>query len=49
MENSGMYQTRRSIRRFTEQPIPDEVLNELLDAVRWASSGQILNAGSSGS
>ncbi|MDI9480087.1 MAG: nitroreductase family protein [Syntrophomonadaceae bacterium] len=38
METRECIKTRRSIRRFTEQPIPDEVLNELLDAVRWAPS-----------
>ncbi len=30
--------SRRSIRRFTNQPIPDKVLVELLEAVRWAPS-----------
>ena len=38
METRECIKTRRSIRRFTEQPIPDEVLNELLEAVRWAPS-----------
>lgn len=38
METIQCIKTRRSIRRFTEQPVPDEVLKELLEAVRWAPS-----------
>ncbi|QGT98707.1 Nitroreductase [Candidatus Syntrophocurvum alkaliphilum] len=30
--------TRRSIRRFTDQPIPDDVLTQLLEAIRWSPS-----------
>jgi nitroreductase len=31
--------TRRSIRRFLDKPVPLEVLDELLEAARWAPSG----------
>jgi len=31
--------TRRSIRRFTEQPLEKAVLTQLLEAARWAPSG----------
>jgi nitroreductase len=31
--------SRRSIRKFTETPIPAEVLTSLLEAARWAPSG----------
>jgi nitroreductase len=30
--------TRRSVRRFKPDPIPDEVMGEVLDAARWAPS-----------
>jgi nitroreductase len=30
---------RRSIRRFTDQPLPKEALEKLLEAARWAPSG----------
>jgi nitroreductase len=30
--------TRRSIRRFQEKDVPDETLNRLLEAARWAPS-----------
>jgi nitroreductase len=30
---------RRSIRRFTDQPLPKEALDELLEAARWAPCG----------
>ncbi|SHH24800.1 Nitroreductase [Thermosyntropha lipolytica DSM 11003] len=38
METRECIKTRRSIRRFTDQPISDEVLIELLEAIRWAPS-----------
>lgn len=38
METRDCIKTRRSIRRFTDQPVSDEVLVELLEAVRWAPS-----------
>jgi nitroreductase len=31
-------QTRRSIRRYQEKAIPDEILNRVLEAARWAPS-----------
>ena len=31
--------TRRSVRRYTSEPIPDEVLEELIDCARLAPSG----------
>ena len=30
---------RRSVRRFAQRPIPDELLTEILEAGRWAPSG----------
>jgi len=30
---------RRSVRRFAQRPIPDEMLNDILEAGRWAPSG----------
>jgi len=32
--------SRKSIRRYTEAPIPDEVLEKILEAARWAPSGE---------
>lgn len=32
--------SRRSIRRFTDAPVPDEVVNKLIEAARWAPSGE---------
>ncbi|GAH87037.1 unnamed protein product, partial [marine sediment metagenome] len=31
--------TRRSIRKYTKQPVSDEVLKELLEAAMYAPSG----------
>ena len=31
-------QSRRSIRRYQEKAVPDEILNKLLEAARWAPS-----------
>ncbi|GAI04209.1 unnamed protein product, partial [marine sediment metagenome] len=31
--------TRRSIRKYTKQPVSDEVLRELLEAAMYAPSG----------
>jgi nitroreductase len=31
--------TRRSVRRFTDQPVPREMIETLLEAARWAPSG----------
>ena len=30
--------SRRSVRRYTEKPVPEEVLQEILHAVQWAPS-----------
>ena len=30
---------RRSIRRFTREPVSDDLVEEILDAARWAPSG----------
>jgi len=35
-------QTRQSIRRYTEDPIPDEMVDKILEAGRWAPSGENL-------
>ncbi|MRR36083.1 hypothetical protein EG829_15680, partial [bacterium] len=31
--------TRRSIRKFTDQVVPDEMIDAVLEAGRWAPSG----------
>jgi nitroreductase len=31
--------TRRSIRKFTEKPVPDEVIEKIIEAGTWAPSG----------
>jgi nitroreductase len=31
--------TRRSVRRFKPEPIPDDLINKVLEAARWAPSG----------
>lgn len=38
METIQCIKTRTSIRRFSSRPVSDEVLRELLEAVRWAPS-----------
>lgn len=38
METRECIKSRRSIRRFTEQMISDELLIELLEAIRWSPS-----------
>ncbi len=38
METRDCLKSRRSIRRFTDQTVTDEMLLELLEAVRWAPS-----------
>lgn len=38
METRECIRARRSIRRFTDQDVPDDVLNEILEAARWAPS-----------
>ena len=32
--------TRQSIRRYTPDPIPDELIDKILEAARWAPSGE---------
>lgn len=32
--------TRKSIRRYTDEPIPDELIDKILEAARWAPSGE---------
>lgn len=34
-----LVKTRRTIRRFKEEPIPDEYVEQILEAARWAPSG----------
>lgn len=35
---SSLIQSHRSIRRYTDAPIPDEVLQDILDSAQWAPS-----------
>ncbi len=39
MELKSVIESRRSIRKFLPDPIPDEYINEILDAARLAPSG----------
>ena len=39
MEFKEVVQRRRSVRRYEERPIPDDVLRQLLEAGLWAPSG----------
>ena len=39
MDVKEAIRTRRSIRKFKKKDIPDEVIEEILDAGRWAPSG----------
>lgn len=32
--------TRKSIRRYTEDPVPDEMIDKILEAGRWAPTGE---------
>jgi len=32
--------SRRSIRRFTDDPVPDAVIDKVIEAARWAPSGE---------
>jgi nitroreductase len=34
-----LVKTRRSIRAFTNQPVPDEAVEKVIEAARWAPSG----------
>jgi nitroreductase len=35
----GLMKTRRSIRRFKQKDVPDELLEKIMEAGRWAPSG----------
>jgi nitroreductase len=35
----NILENRRSIRRFTDDPVPEAVVNKILEAGRWAPSG----------
>ena len=39
MDIFEIIKTRRSIRKFTEEPVPDEVVNRIIEAGTWAPSG----------
>lgn len=32
--------SRRSIRRYTDEPVPDEMIDKILEAARWAPTGE---------
>ena len=32
--------TRKSIRRYTPDPVPDEIIDKILEAARWAPTGE---------
>ena len=34
-----LLKTRRSIRAFTSYPVPDEMVDKVIEAARWAPSG----------
>src|SRR3712207_9058859 len=38
LDVSTAIRTRRTIRRWTDQPVPDEVVKELLECALWAPS-----------
>ena len=35
----SLVQTRRSIRAFTQEPVPDDAVEKIIEAARWAPSG----------
>lgn len=39
MDAFELIRTRRSIRKFTDQPVPDEIVNKIIEAGTWAPSG----------
>jgi nitroreductase len=39
MDIFDLIQTRRSIRKFTEEPVSDEIINKIIEAGTWAPSG----------
>ena len=42
MELMEAIKTRRSIRKFTDEPVPREKLEKIIEAAMWAPSGQNL-------
>ena len=40
MELFDVIRTRRSIRSYRKDPVPEELVKEILDAARWAPSGK---------
>ena len=32
--------SRQSIRKYTDEPIPDEMIDKIVEAARWAPSGE---------
>ena len=40
MEALEAIKTRRSIRKFRSDPVPEEILEQILDAARWAPSAK---------
>ncbi len=40
MELFDAIRTRRSIRSYKKDPVPEELVREILDAARWAPSGK---------
>ena len=42
MELMEAIKTRRSVRKFTDEPVPREKLEKIIEAAMWAPSGQNL-------
>ena len=40
MEFESVVRGRRSIRAYTDQPVPDDLVREILDEARWAPSSR---------
>jgi len=40
MEMLNIIKSRRSIRKFKEEPVPDSIIYEILEAGRWSPSGR---------
>ena len=40
MELTELIKTRRSIRKFKDEPVPDSLIYEILEAGRWSPSGK---------
>ncbi len=32
--------SRRSVRRYTDEPVTDEIIDKILEAARWAPTGE---------